>query len=144
MTALVTAALLTALTGCGDDPDRGDVDPLVLVLGDRVEILPPNGPTNAATGAWRTPELGEVVIAGGLLEEHFPAEQRRHPDLTEWDSYFVQYAGLEDGSLAVNAFCEEPAGWRTTWVSVQDGGACYWQATVADGEVTSFTVNGEG
>jgi hypothetical protein len=140
-TAAATAALLALLAGCtGDDVES---DPPEVALDDRVAVLAPDVIAGTDVGAVREPEVPEVLDAEEVLERRFERAAERHPDLEPWSGYVRQYVGLEDGGLAVNAFCQEPAGWRSVWIIVQDGGACYWQARIEDGRVTSFTVNGE-
>ena len=63
---------------------------------------------------------------------------------TPYLQYVRQYTGLDDDVVLVNALCDtDTFDWRDQWVTVLDGGTCFWQAAVRDGMVVSFSVNGE-
>lgn len=125
----------------------------------RCAILPPGDPTS-----WREDlrtseyplttadleqaeclliERAEVVNAG--LEQEGAGE---HIEVGE---YYRQYCVLRDQEghriLFLNAFCSRPStdAWRSAWVQVEDGGACYFQALfdLTSGTVLEFIVNGE-
>lgn len=81
----------------------------------------------------------ELAIGGG--GEHIEAAD-----------YFRQYCVLRDREghriVFLNAFCSPAAArgtWQQTWVEVEDGGACYFQALfdLTAGRILEFSVNGE-
>jgi hypothetical protein len=73
-------------------------------------------------------------------------EQVTVDDLT---AYVRQYTGVEgDGhrQLVVAALCDPDAfpEWRSQWIEVMDGGACFWDATMdlASGAIIRFSFHG--
>ena len=85
-------------------------------------------------GGWKpSPELfPEVEIA---LKAALPKAAARRGSLPDWGSYTFQYQGVTPlvgkRYLLVNAFCDDPGhhpDFRTKWVKVMDGGACFFLA----------------
>ena len=70
----------------------------------------------------------------------------------EPSDYFRQYCVLRDGEghriVFLNAICAQAAAkapWQQSWIEVEDGGPCYFQALfdLTTGRVLEFNVNGE-
>ena len=150
----LTAALTLLLAACGDDSGEDesfdDAPDTTEALPDRVVVFSPEDSETDGFGEptpW-TPGVEDVLAAEELLAEHLEA----NPDLgvDPLDTYARQYLGVgEDGDLvSVSALCESSLDslddWEEEFIVVNDGGSCFWQATLAPstGQVDPFTVNG--
>lgn len=89
-----------------------------------------------------TPDAEDIEAAEELLAAELAASDEE--GLDELTTYVRQYAGIDGDALEVNALCDTDVDWQESWIEVDDGGACYWNATVVDGRVESFQVNGSG
>ena len=143
--ALAAAVLLAA--GCGGDDAAPTASPEAPVgLPEHVVVFTPDdlAEVDAAFSGEATwvPSAADVRRADAALR----ARVSRTAGIdTPYADHVRQVAGLDDGVVLVNALCDGDAvDWRAQWVTVDDGGACFWQAAVRDGVVVSFSVNGEG
>lgn len=134
--------LLVALGACGtDDGGNGGNEPAdgPLVVGERGVVLAPDDVAPGRGAVWM-PDADDVAAADDALA----AYQAAHPELglDPYGDYYRQYVGIDGNAIHVNALCSHSDGWRSTYLQVDDGGSCYWQATVRDGKVATWTVNG--
>jgi len=154
---VLIASLTLLLAACSDDggstqdgDEAFDTPETTEALPELVVVFSPEDSETDSFGeptTW-TPGADEVVAADELLAEHIEAV----PDLgvSAVDTYARQYVGVGDDEdlVSVNALCEESLDsfedWEDEPILVNDGGPCFWQATVdlATGEVDPFTVNG--
>jgi hypothetical protein len=100
------------------------------------------------------PTEDEVATFEGVLPAAFAAaiDPTIH-EVTADDlpSYVRQYTGVASDDLqqlVAHGFCDSAAdddfGWQDGWIEVNDGGACFWDATLdlATGTIVRFTFNG--
>lgn len=125
-----------------DDPGGGNALPgQIVVFGpDEVEADVYGEPVT-----W-TPSAEDVAAVEEILAAHLRDEAATGVD--ELTTYARQYVGVGEAEdrLTVNALCAvDDLPWEDDLVLVNDGGPCFWQATVdpATGTVDPFTVNGE-
>lgn len=130
-------ALLLALVACGEEEDASSGP---ITVSDRAVVLTADDIDRYGPEVTWTPDASDVEAVDEALAEHRAA----HPetDLEPYDDYFRQYVGTEGGAVHVNAMCDEIDGWQDSYVTVEDGGSCFWQASVRDGEVERWAVNG--
>ncbi len=139
---LPSAALL--VTGCGADDTASRTATPVAGLPDHIVVFTPDDLDDDAAlfsgeSTW-TPSAAEVRQADSAVR----ARVARTPDIeVPYGHHVRQVAGLEGDVVLVNGLCDDSFDWREEWVTVLDGGACFWQAAVREGEVVSFSVNGE-
>lgn len=143
--ALLLTTLLAAGCGTDDAPARAGTEPPT-GLPDRVVVFTPDQLADVDTGfageATWVPSAADVRRTESALR----ARVARTPGIdTPYADHVRQVAGLDDDTVLVNAMCRSTdVDWEEVWITVLDGGACFWQAAVRDGVVVSFSVNGEG
>ncbi len=126
------------------------VDPAHLV------ILPPGEQVTWREGL-RTSEYpltqSDIERAECLLIDQAASwNEEMDAERIEPSDYFRQYCVLRDGEghriVFLNAICAQAAAqapWQQSWIEVEDGGSCYFQALfdLTTGRVVEFNVNGE-
>ena len=92
-----------------------------------------------------------IRFEAGLPAALPPAANSTGEEVTaeDMDGYVRQYTGVEaEGhrQLIVAALCapEDFPEWRTQWIEVNDGGTCFWDATMDldTGEIIRFSFHG--
>lgn len=136
---VVLLALLAS--GCGEE-SAPDVAPQT-DLPDRVVVFAPDDLTGSelADEADWLPTSEDVVAAEELLDERLRSSAA-DVGLADLTDYVRQYAGVHGATIVVNALCQTDLDWQDGWITVNDGGACFWNATIDGSEITSFSVNG--
>jgi hypothetical protein len=142
---VLTAALTFLLAACGDDATTGESPEGTLP--DDVAVFGPDDIEADSYGeavTW-TPSADDVAAVEAILAEHLEANAATGVD--ELAAYARQYTGVGEGEdlVSVNALCSlGDMDWEDEYITVADGGPCFWQATVdpATAEVDPFTVNG--
>ena len=103
-------------------------------------------------GAWR-PDEGMLSELETKLKPVVLAKSVHRGRVHDWDSYTFQYEGrsplLGEKYIYVNAFCDEPINHpnlKNKWVTVFDGGACFFSAKYepATKRLFDVEVNGVG
>jgi hypothetical protein len=143
--ALVLLALTALIvTGCGENDASSRTAAPAAGLPDHVVVFTPDDLDDAAAlfsgeATW-TPSAAEVRRADAAVRARVA---RTSGIAVPYGDHVRQVAGLEGDVVLVNGLCDDSFDWREEWVTVLDGGACFWQAAVRDGVVVSFSVNGE-
>lgn len=132
-------------------PGNCAVDP------DHLVILPPGEQVTWREGL-RTSEypLAQSDIERAeclLIDQARSWSTEMDEEAIEPSDYVRQYCVMRDGEghriVFLNAICAQAAAkapWQQSWLEVEDGGACYFQALfdLTTGRVLEFNVNGEG
>jgi hypothetical protein len=137
-TLILATLVFSACVGGDDEPSTRTGG----ALPDDVVVFTPedlDGSDGAPDADWM-PSDDDVVEADELLATALLTLSVEQP--RPYDDYIRQYAGVEGHTLEVNGLCETSFDWEDSWIIVNDGGSCYWQATVRDGRVDSFQLNG--
>ncbi len=147
---LLFVALLPALLGCRQEKGPTGFElPGVIFSKEQTEGV---GFALQGRTGW-VPTISQIEE----LEKELPRflASSNHPDagniVGQLSHYRRQYLGYKDNGrslIYVNAFCDSgrtrDESWRTTFVFVQDGGKCYFQATydVESKRFIALTING--
>jgi hypothetical protein len=132
--------------GRPEDPDPPPLEDLpegaVVFSPDDVEV-----DSDGDEVTW-TPTAEDIEGVERALQEHIDG----HPELEvgDVDEYVRQYVGTGEPleTVSVNALCD-PEGygfdWEDEYITVNDGGACFWQADFSFFTLSldDFSVNGE-
>lgn len=172
--ATVTIATLLVVAACGDgdgslattlgggEPDSGTLvegdtyrgvlldahlDYMRPVDGESIEDVDSFVPTPDDVERFEAQLPEALASAGNLGGEEVDAD--------DLDGYLRQYTGVADASagssarhLVVAAICDSAAAngieWQRGWVEVNDGGTCFWDATMdlGSGEILRFSFHG--
>jgi hypothetical protein len=140
----VLSVVALVVTGCSDDDPACCAPPPGELVTQRAAVFSPDDlrGDHAPEADW-TPTEEQVLAVEELLAAELAAARAEQPELDRIGAYYRQYTGIDGDVVLVNASCDDFDGdWREHWLLVDDGGACFWQATVEDREVTSLRVNG--
>lgn len=164
--ALALAALMAVASACGDDgdsiltsgrqTDESEHGTLVegegwrgVLLDGRLDSIQPDGAGSSVEATSFVPSEDDAR----RFEEQLPEVDSLdagwdQDEPVDWSVYVRQYTGVEGAGerhLRVHGSCDRPEGWERSWMQVDDGGTCYWYATMdlATGEIFRFRFNGE-
>ncbi len=155
---VLIAALTLVLAACGDDrgstqdgDETFDAPDTTEALPELVVVFSPDESETDSYGeptTW-TPEADDVQAAEAILAEHLETNSRRRRRRPWTPTPASTSASARTRRLvSVNALCEASLDtfedWEDELIVVNDGGPCFWQATVdlTTNEVDPFTVNG--
>jgi len=140
------AAVTLLVLSCGCSPRSSGQQSVVLPVhqhGTTVWTTEPWTPTAA--------ELAELESRITDVSKLKPDEPRDTRSITSPEKYFRQYLPYMHAGkkwVSINAFCRVPTytDWHQTYVSVVDGGDCYWKALYdpVTHQFSNLRINGLG
>lgn len=119
------------------------------------ELAARDNPMSSLQGPYWTPTGAQVMEAESALTAYLKSHHSDEPAMLvkqRFHQYRFQYLGYSDHGkrfILINGFCDsfwkEDDSWKTRFVFVLDGGACFFHARfrVADSKIVEFETNGE-